>query len=269
MKTYLTIFFFLSAFTSNAQRTMFSVQNNYAAPVIPFQAPAVVTSGLVLLLDAANPASYPGTGTTWTDLSSSTNVGTLIGSPSFSSSVGGTMVFNGNNGHNYISVADNASLNLTTAGSLSIWINPNTLSQPNFYTSLISKTIGGGAAEQSYYLYWTGGNIYGIIQNNGEYKIISTPIPTSLGWYNYVFTWGNGYLNLYKNGVSVSTPVASTMSAQSLATPVNIGGFIFLGAGLSSNTFDGEIPIVSIYNRWLTPAEVLTNFDAVKSRFGF
>ena len=78
MKTCLTLLLLISAFTSNAQRTMFGGQNNYAAPVIPFQAPAVVTSGLVLLLDAANPASYPGTGTTWTDLSSSTNVGTLI-----------------------------------------------------------------------------------------------------------------------------------------------------------------------------------------------
>ena len=58
------------------------------------------------------------------------------------------------------------------------------------------------------------------------------------------------------------------MSAQSLATPVNIGGFIFLRGGLPSKTFDGKIPIVSIYNRWLTPAEVLINFNELKSRFG-
>lgn len=268
MKTCLTLLLLISAFTSNAQRTMFSGQNNYVAPVIPFQAPAVVTSGLVLLLDAANPASYPGTGTTWADLSTSGNIGTFIGATSYSSSDGGTILFNGNSSSNdYVSVANNASLNLTTAGSISIWIKPNTLTQLGL-TNLISRTINGDTNGQSYYIYWSGGNITGIIQNGGVYKSISTPIPTSLGWNNYVFTWGNGYLNLYKNGVSVSTPVVSSISAQILTTTVNIGGYVFGGAGGNANTFNGKIPIVSIYNRWLTPAEVLTNFNEVKSRFG-
>ena len=39
--------------------------------------PRIVTSGLVMLLDAANPKSYPGTGTTWSDLSGNGNNGTL------------------------------------------------------------------------------------------------------------------------------------------------------------------------------------------------
>jgi hypothetical protein len=267
MKTYLSILLLISVFTTNAQRMMFSGQNNYAAPLIPFQAPAVVTNGLVLLLDAGNPASYPGTGLTWTDLSISGNIGTFIGATSFNSSDGGTVLFNGNSlSNDYVSVANNASFNLTTAGSLSIWIKPNTLTQLGL-TNLISRTINGDTNGQSYYIYWSGGNITGIIQNGGVYKAISTPIPTSLGWYNYVFTWGNGYLNLYKNGVSVSTPVASSMNAQILTTTLNIGGYVFGGAGGNANTFNGKIPIVSIYNRWLTPAEVLTNFDAVKSRY--
>ena len=268
MKNLLTLLLFLIAFTSNAQESFFRGNNNYTAPIIPFEAPAIVTSGLVLNLDAANPASYSGTGTTWTDLSSSNNVGTFVGAPSYSSSNGGTMVFNGTNASNdYIAVANNASLNLTTAGTLSIWVKPNTLTQLGL-TSLISRTIDGAANGQSYYLYWSGGNITGIIQNGGVYKSISTPIPISLGWYNYVFTWGNGYLNLYKNGVSVSTPVASAISAQILATTVNIGGFVFGGAGGNNNTFNGNIPIVTIYNRALTPIEVTTNFNVVKSRFG-
>jgi hypothetical protein len=89
-----------------------------------------------------------------------------------------------------------------------------------------------------------------------------------LGWYNYVFTWGNGFLNLYQNGVSVSTPVATTINAQSLTTTVNIGGWIFGGAGGYNNSLNGIIPIVNMYNRDLTPAEVLFNFNAVKTRFG-
>ena len=234
----------------------------------PFYAPAIITNGLVLYLDAGNSASYPGTGTTWTDLSSSANVGTFVGGTSYSSSDGGTILFNGNSlSNDYVSVANNASLNLTTAGSISMWIKPNSLTQLGL-TNLISRTIDGAPNGQSYYIYWTGGNITGIIQNGGVYKSISTPVPTAIGWYNYVFTWGNGYLNLYQNGVSVATPIASSIIAQNLSTTVNIGGYVFGGAGGNANTFNGKIPFVTLYNREITPAEVLTNFNAVKTRYG-
>ncbi|MFM1947067.1 MAG: Synechococcus phage [Bacteroidota bacterium] len=268
MKTLIILAILLSAFISNAQRTMFGAQNNYVAPVVPFQAPPIVTNGLVLYLDAGNYASYPGTGATWTDLSVNGNIGTFIGATSYSNADGGTMVFNGNGSSNdYISVANNTSLNLTTAGSISIWIKPNTLTQLGL-TNLISRTIDGAPNGQSYYVYWTSGNITGIIQNGGVYKSISTPVPTAIGWYNYVFTWGNGYLNLFRNGVSVATPISSLISAQILSTTLNIGGYVFGGAGGNANTFNGKIPFVTLYNREITPAEVLTNFNAVKTRYG-
>ena len=62
--------------------------------------PAIVTSGLVLCLDAANPRSYSGTGTTWTDLSGNGYNGTLVNSPTFSQ---GVFTFNGST--NYINVS--------------------------------------------------------------------------------------------------------------------------------------------------------------------
>jgi hypothetical protein len=268
MKKILTLVIVVTTFVSNAQRTMFGSQNNYVAPIIPFLAPAIVTNGLVLYLDAANSTSYPGTGTTWTDLTNSGNIGTFIGATSYSSSDAGTILFNGNSSSNdYVSVANNATLNLTTAGSISIWIKPNTLTQLGL-TNLISRTINGDVNGQSYYIIWSGGNISGFIQNGGVYKAISTPVPTSIGWYNYVFTWGNGNLNLYQNGISVAAPVASSINAQSLSTTVNIGGYVFGGAGGNANTFNGKIPFVNLYNRGITSTEVMTNFDAVKTRFG-
>ena len=269
-KKHFTLILLLVTIFGNAQRKLFHVNNqfNFVPQPVPFQAPSIVTNGLVLYLDAANPASYPGTGTTWTDLSATNNVGTFVGPVSYSSSDGGTIVFSGTSGSNdYISVAHNAALNVTTAGTLSIWISPNSLTQLSL-TNLIGRTIDGAGNGQSYYLYWTGGYITGFIQNGGVYKSISTPIPTALGWYNYVFTWSNGFLNLYRNGISVATPVASTISAQVLTTTVNIGGYIFGGAGGSNNTFNGKIPFVNIYNRELNASEVLNNFNAVKSRYG-
>ena len=269
-KKHFTLILLLVTIFGNAQRKLFHVNNqfNFVPQPVPFQAPSIVTNGLVLYLDAANPASYPGTGTTWTDLSATNNVGTFVGPVSYSSSDGGTIVFSGTSGSNdYISVAHNAALNITTAGTLSIWISPNSLTQLSL-TNLIGRTIDGAGNGQSYYLYWTGGYITGFIQNGGVYKSISTPIPTALGWYNYVFTWSNGFLNLYRNGISVATPVASTISAQVLTTTVNIGGYIFGGAGGNNDTFNGKIPFVNIYNRELNASEVLNNFNAVKSRYG-
>ena len=62
--------------------------------------PSIVTNGLVLCLDAGNQLSYPGTGTTWNDLSRNGNNGTLTNGPVFNS--GGSMVFDGVN--DYISL---------------------------------------------------------------------------------------------------------------------------------------------------------------------
>ena len=57
--------------------------------------PRIVTDGLVLLLDAGNTKSYPGTGTTWTDISRNGNNGTLTNGPTFDSANGGSLVFDG------------------------------------------------------------------------------------------------------------------------------------------------------------------------------
>jgi hypothetical protein len=78
MKKIFILLILFSAFISNAQQSFFKGNNNYVAPIIPFQAPAIITNGLVLNLDAGNPASYSGSGTTWTDLSGNGNNGTLV-----------------------------------------------------------------------------------------------------------------------------------------------------------------------------------------------
>ena len=84
--------------------------------------PSIVTNGLVLCLDAGNQLSYPGTGTTWNDLSRNGNDGTLTNGPVFNS--GGSMVFDGVN--DYIAISDSLQqLQFSTgAFTLSAWIYP-------------------------------------------------------------------------------------------------------------------------------------------------
>ena len=65
--------------------------------------PKIIRDGLVLCLDAANPKSYPGTGTAWTDLSGSGNNGTLVNGPVYSSANGGSIDFDGSNDYSSLS----------------------------------------------------------------------------------------------------------------------------------------------------------------------
>lgn len=62
-----------------------------------YTGPNIVTDGLVLYLDAANTKSYPGSGTTWNDLSGNGNNGTLINGYIFNSIGNGNLVFDGSN----------------------------------------------------------------------------------------------------------------------------------------------------------------------------
>lgn len=91
MKKFFTLLFFSSAFISNAQRTMFSGQNNYVGTV----ATATLNiKGLVFNVDVGNSASYVGSGASQNDLSGSNN-GTLTSGPLFNTGNGGGIVFDG------------------------------------------------------------------------------------------------------------------------------------------------------------------------------
>ena len=72
--------------------------------------PSIVTDGLVLCLDAANTKSYPGSGTTWTDISGKGYDGTLTNGPTFSSNYGGNIVLDGSN--DFVTGVHNSELNL-------------------------------------------------------------------------------------------------------------------------------------------------------------
>lgn len=95
--SFLTAVVFLMSISAFAQRTMFGSNNNYVVPTVPIQAPAIVTGSLKLYLDAANPSSYPGSGSLWTDLSGNNNNVTLINNPTFNDINGGSIYTNGNN----------------------------------------------------------------------------------------------------------------------------------------------------------------------------
>ena len=228
----------------------------------------IVLDGLVLALDAGDKNSYPGSGTTWSDYSGNGNNGTLTNGPSFSSGNGGKINFDSTD--DYVNIPYNSSQNLTSQGTLSVWINPSTLTQ-SWYAGLISQSTGGSTNAQAYQLSWrqVSGALFGSICNgSGTYNDIFAPLPTVANvWYNIVFTWNGSLATMYNNGVQIGQ-IAQTINCQVLTTDLTIGGYTYKGAGGGAEYFNGAIANAFVYNRGLTAIEILQNYNATKSRFG-
>jgi hypothetical protein len=226
--------------------------------------PQIVTSGLVLALDAANKVSYPGTGTTWYDLSGNGNTGTITNSPTFS---GGSIVFS-NVANQSVTISDTVILQPTSV-TLSAWVyvtqyNPLNDFDGQFPTILWKCNDGnsGGAAS------------YGLSLSAGQFprftvtptQLISTTIFPIATWVNLVgvYTVGGSQI-LYRNGVvdNITTgPATIPYSSQ----VVSVGTRVFNGT--YQYPWNGRISGALIYNRSLSATEVLQNYNATKTRFG-
>ena len=114
-----------------------------------FRGANVVTDGLVLALDAANTKSYPGSGTTWRDMSGNNITGSLTNGPTFNSANGGSIVFDGTN--DSVIMADNSALNTQTP-SVEVWIKTNATNQNGFW-------FEKGTVNTQYSLFQEGTNI--------------------------------------------------------------------------------------------------------------
>ena len=116
--------------------------------------PKIVTNGLVLALDAANNKSYPGSGTTWSDLSNTGKNLTLTNGPTFSAANLGSIVFDGTN--DYIDVPINPSL-FTTEGTMIIWLKNDEATPAS---SSNTGFIGFGDDTQNSHYPWTDNTAY-------------------------------------------------------------------------------------------------------------
>ena len=227
--------------------------------------PNIVTNGLVLNLDAANTKSYPGSGTTWTDISRGGNNGTLTNGPTFNSGNGGSIVFDGTNDYVNLSTTLNFSNYNTSGFTISFWIKLNSPTQTNKY--LFSKLNNAGTDNQFSIVYGYVGNTYELYSAavNGASQNIRTNSQISVNdtnWHNLTYSVGattTGYLdNIVKfTNTYVSLTYISSSNNNYLTT------FDTAGQHLNSN-----IATMYLYNRILTASEILQNYNATKTRFG-
>ena len=213
-------------------------------------------SGLVLHLDAGNPASYSGTGTTWNDLSGNGSNVTLT-STSYDPGNGGSIVFNGTSSYANF----NANIGSTNAVTVDMWVKTNSLANGmyfgfNKYDAFVNdRSIGfnTGSSDQ-----------YGITSSKvNELGILGA-------WRHLVFVMYAGSITnnkIYVNGESQSlTQILTSFSA----TNSNFNS----GAGrISSWLYDLNwrmnlnISSFKIYNRELTQQEITNNFNASRAKF--
>ena len=221
-----------------------------------FAGPKIVDDGLVLYLDAANEKSYPGSGTTWKNLGTTTNNGTLVNGVNFNNANSGGLVFDGINDH--VSFASNPSL--TNQITVEVWVNVSTTT-PNGNAWIVGR-------EGSYRMLYTLSSFQWICatSNNGWYTtgtaISFTASPTSK-IYQVVATYNGSNIKLYIDGSLVST--GSTISGNIL----NNGTYFLFRSGASNIDYGkGNLYTHRLYNRALSDLEIKQNFEALRSRFG-
>jgi hypothetical protein len=222
--------------------------------------PEIITSGLILHLDAANNKSYSGSGNIWFDLSGNNNNGTLTNGPIFNSSNGGNIVFDGTNDE-------------INCGNQST--NPNNLISVTCFTksSIISNYQPLVARVASDYTYINGFEL--TISNSKVRAILRGPSGGSalslLGntnllsniWYMLSFTWNNNTCRVYVNDKqdNFQTPgVAPTLQLDSVSN-------LLIGKRATGDTLSGNIAQVCLYNRELSANEIRQNYNALKGRF--
>ena len=232
--------------------------------------PNMVTDGLIMMLDAGNVNSYPGSGTTWYDLVSS-NYGSMSLGPTFSSANGGIIDFDGSDD----SVHMNEGVYSASAMTIAAWINMDVVpaSQTHGYPCILSKRdVGTG---RSYFLAFQKSisKLYWEIKNSsGAYFIMySTKTNwTASTWYYVVTSYhaSSGIAKMYIDGVEDAGTFSPAQPWSLDPIPTTTSNTVVGATHASYYEFNGKIALVSFYSDILTAAEVLQNYNAHKSRFG-
>ena len=212
---------------------------------------------LIRYYDPGNSSSYAGTGTTLYDLSGFNVNGTLVNGVSYNSSNGGALVFDGTNDYLSFSSGLPSTDNLTYEA----WVNPSSfsgfnvlLNHDNWATGYVHFQFDQGALHFDLYC----------CQNGGQ-NISSTYTFTTNTWYQVVAVYSKslGQVSLYVNG-SLTNTVNLTGSIPTITnTSFKMGSW-----NGNDRFFNGKIGLIKIYSKTLSSAEILSNYNDSRVRFG-
>ncbi len=223
----------------------------------------IVTNGLVVDLDAGFSPSYPTSGTTWYDLGSNTNNGTLTNGPTFDSGNKGSIVFDGTN--DYVSLSTTNMISGWSQLTYNTWVNVSQISN-TFWPGFISSYTGSTSANTSigqwnstqqiwYEIDTANGNYYGGGPGSNTFSLNS--------WFNACLVYDGSNVYGYLNNV-LDKQFSATGNLNTISS-LNVGCH---DPGTSGGFLNGKLAVAQIYNRALSASEVAQNFNAQKSRFG-
>ncbi len=227
--------------------------------------PNIIETGLVLALDAADRISYPGTGTTWSDLSGNSNNGTLTAGPTFNGANGGNIVFDGTDDYCDLGVSSyfTGLINM----SISIWVNPQTAST----TRWIFGRYDSLNRSQGFLIFHDIDNkfYFDFRESLAAYLRISTTNTYAVNnWYNFTITKSANLHSIYINGVLENSATLGLGNVAWLSNYAQISA-LFQTPSLGVRYYGkNKIASLYVYNRALSSTEILQNYNATKSRFG-
>ena len=216
---------------------------------------SVVTAGLKVYLDALNPASYSGSGTTWYDLSGNGNDVSMQNSGSITWSPGPI---------GYFSTVSNGWFNRTSASNVPTGNSPYTLSA---WVQLGSSWNGNGFMSIGPFGNGNEANAFRAGSTNqllnywwGNDLSVNISVSPTNGWFNAVAKYDGTTRSIWVNGVLAGsdTPVGHNVTSSDIQISKTVG----------NEYLQGNIAQALIYNVALSGSEILANFNASKSRFG-
>lgn len=231
---------------------------------------SIVRNGLVLLLDAANSKSYPGSGTVWTDLSGRGNSGTLS-SVDYSTATS-TLLFNAS--EDTVTIPHSSTLNFSRVFTVSAWVKVNSFSTAAIYNVLSKKpsynnTQKGWSCQYDY-------RTTGILQyrnNNGTVLNDHTPTASvnNTAIFNQTSTFVNSAWVISGSSVTFYINGQLNSSVSVTYTDTDTTSTVYIGKTVGSPGDPAllmNLGVISVYNRALSVAEIQQNFQALRDRYG-
>jgi hypothetical protein len=211
--------------------------------------------------DAGNAASYPGSGTVWTNIGVSGSASaSLFNGVGYSPANGGSLTFNGTN--QYARVTYNSTFDFSGNNyAINAWVKYNSIGA-NIVTS---KDTNGSNFDWCIYL--PNSSTIANYSNGTSTNVTRTISPAlSTGtWYQLTIAVNASSNTLFVNGVQLGTAGAMNTSNAS-QTALTIG----CASWNNPNAFvNGNIALVEYYKIGLSSAQILDKFNFYKTRFGY
>ncbi len=216
--------------------------------------PTIVSNGLVVAYDPANPKCYPGSGVTFYDLSGNGNHGTLTNGPTISNNLAKYTVFDGSN--DYIVSSNNTGIADTAPRTLMAWAWMGNVS-----SSVIAR-IGASAENQAFEM-----QVYSSKVTMHRYAGAPSYVASSANvklnrWYHFAIAYDGTNHKFYIDGQYDS---ASGLAITTTNSPLYVGYPVWGGNG----HMNGNVSQVLLYNRELSATEINQNYNATKGRYAY